>query len=216
MSDLRPLPLWEALRPKTFQDFVTLPQSDINCIQRMSDTGELMNMLFYGPPGAGKTTLAKIIKKARGDFGTLEINGSAETGVDDVRNVIQGFAFTVAFTYGLKICFVDEADYLSKNAQAALRTVIERSARNCRFLFAVNNLSKIEPAIRSRLKLIDFNVPRADVPAVLERMQHWYSERLTELEMPFSRKRLDQIVSNYFPDFRMIANTIEYEFKWGA
>jgi DNA polymerase III delta prime subunit len=139
----------ELLRPQQLAD-LTLPRRVIERLQRMVDSGTIMNLIFYGKPGLGKTSAARIIAKTIG-ADVHEINGSSLTGIDTVRNKVEGYASSVTLFNNPKICFIDEADYLSKNAQAALRHVIERSSSNCRYLFAVNDISKLIPAIQSRL-----------------------------------------------------------------
>jgi replication factor C small subunit len=204
------MPLSERLRPQTFGD-LTLPAREIDRFQRMSDTKNLMNMLFYGSPGMGKTSAARIFLRSTDPMDTLRMDGSSQTSVHDVRNVIDRFSSTMSWTGGLKLCFIDEADFLSQSAQASLRGIIENRA-NCRFIMAVNDLSKIMPAIRSRMICIRFNISKADRPGILKRIENRLVVRLTELGVPFDRERLNAIVATFFPDFRQIVSRLEYEF----
>ena len=204
-------PLTELLRPQTFED-ITLPKSQIDHLQRMLEAKNPMNMLFYGPPGVGKTSAARIILKSSDSMDTLRVDGSLQGGVEDVRSLIDRFASCLSFTGGLKLCFIDEADFLSLNAQASLRGVIERYASNCRFIMAVNDLKKIMPAIQSRMLCICFKISEADRPAIQERIETRLAERLGELGVAFDRERLNAIVVNFFPDFRQIVNRLEFEF----
>jgi replication factor C subunit 3/5 len=210
MSGLKPL-FSELLRPLQLGD-LTLPQRDIDRLQRMLDEGTIMNMLFYGSPGLGKTSAANILIK-NGNFSKMEINGSSETGIDFVRTKIEGFAYSGSVMLRPKICFIDEADYLSKNAQAALRRVIEKSSRNCRFLLSANDIDKMVPAIRSRLKEICFDVGFADRVQVQARLIERYKAKLVELGVKHDDKRLIEIIGIYYPDLRAIANQIEFEFS---
>src|SRR5262249_31844339 len=125
MSILRE-PLSELLRPGQLDD-LTLPERDIDRLTRMVDAGRVMNMVFHGGPGLGKTSGARIITQAVAGESGMEINGSVLTGIDSVRDRIEPFARSGSILGGQKICLIDEADYLSKNAQASLRYIIENS-----------------------------------------------------------------------------------------
>jgi DNA polymerase III delta prime subunit len=129
----------ELLRPQQLGD-LTLPQRVIDRLQRMVGSGSIMNMLFYGKPGLGKTSAARIFIHALGPHDSIEVNGSSATGVDFIRERIEGFSSSVAMNGGRKICFIDEAEFVSKQAQAALRKVIEEYSDNCRYLLAVNDV----------------------------------------------------------------------------
>ena len=142
----------------------------------------------------------------------FEINGSDATGVDFVRERIVRFSSALAMNGGRKICFIDEADYVSQNAQAALRKVIEEYSDNCRYLLAVNNISKLIPAVRSRLMEICFDIAPADRAEVKKRLVERYERKLSAAGIPIDKERLNQIVSIYYPDLRSIANHLEFEF----
>jgi DNA polymerase III delta prime subunit len=204
-------PLTELLRPQELSE-LTLPEREIERLQRMLNAHNPMSMLFYGPPGMGKTSAARIFVKARGDFDTYEVNGSLETGIDTVRSSIERFASTLSFTEGPKLCFIDEAEYLSKNAQASMRGVIERFSNTCRFLLTVNDIGKIMPAIRSRLVCISFAIDAVSGPSIIARMQKRLSTKLEACGVRFDPERLNDIVAMYFPDFRSIVNRLEFEF----
>jgi len=200
--------LSERLRPQTLGD-LTLSQRDIARLQKMIDTGSIMNMIFYGQPGIGKTSAARLI--AQSTRNDTEINGSSDKRIDVLRS-IKGFAATVAFNPGLKVCFVDEADHLPASTQADLRYVIENTSQNCRFLFTVNNVSKINSALRSRMKQICFDISPAGRSEVIDRLIARYETLLPELGIQFDSQRLKELVGIYFPDLRSIANQVEFEF----
>jgi DNA polymerase III delta prime subunit len=210
MSDPKEL-VSELLRPQRLGD-LTLPQRVIDRLQRMIDEGSIMNMLFYGKAGLGKTSAARVFINALGPRDSMEINGSSATGIDFVRDKVERFATSVAMFGGQKICFIDEADYVSKNAQAALRYVIEKMSINCRFLFAVNDVSKLLPAIRSRLLEICFDIAPADRHDVQRRLIERYGTKLAEYRIPYDKDRLREIVGIYYPDLRSIANHLEFDF----
>jgi DNA polymerase III delta prime subunit len=132
--------------------------------------------------------------------------------VDYIREIVSGFAVSPFRTEELRLCFIDEADYLSSNAQAALRTLIESSSDQCRFILALNDITKLAEPLRSRLHVVDFTVRQADIVNFHTRLQDWYGKRLDELGITFDRGRLNQIVAFHCPDFRSIANALEFEF----
>ena len=160
----------ELLRPQQLGD-LTLPKRIIDRLQRMIETDSVMNMLFHGEPGLGKTTAARLIASQSGEGGFLEINGSTATGVDFVREQIAPYTRTYSMLSDRrKLIFIDEAEYISKQAQAALRKVIEDASDVCRFLFSVNDISKIIPALHSRLISICFDIPPSDRADVKQRL----------------------------------------------
>jgi len=178
----------------------------------MVDKMRPMNMIFHGPPGTGKTSAAQIFLRAWERFDRMEINGSLQTGVDFMREQVEGFARTPFGTADIRLCFIDEADHLSASAQASLRVLIEKSEHGCRFIFAVNELGKLSAPLKSRLQAVNFRIPAANRLAVQSQLKERLSERLIELGIKFDPVRLDDIVSLYFPDFRRIANALEFEF----
>jgi DNA polymerase III delta prime subunit len=200
----------ELLRPQRLGD-LTLPQRFIDRLQRMADSEEIMNMVFYGAPGLGKTSAARVITTEIG-ADVYELNGSSLNGIDAIRKTVESFALSVSFKNKMKICFIDEADFLSINAQALLRHLIERSYSNCRFLFTVNDISKLIPAIQSRMMAICFDILPADRAEVQRTLLDRYENRLPELGISFDKERLNEIVGIFYPDLRSIANHIEFEF----
>jgi len=201
----------ELLRPQQLDD-LTLPFRVIHRLQRMVESDTIMNMIFYGKPGLGKTSAARVITKTIG-ADVYEINGSSMTGIDTVRNTVEQYASSVSLYQKPKICFIDEADYLSKNAQAALRHLIERSSNNCRYLFAVNDISKLIPGIQSRLMSICFDIAPADRAEVQASMMDRYERKLSELGIRYDKERLNEIVGIFYPDLRTIANHIEFRVR---
>jgi DNA polymerase III delta prime subunit len=197
-------------RPRRLGD-LTIPQRHIDTLRRMVETGNIMNMVFYGEPGLGKTSAARvIIETAKID--AMELNGSSLNGIDAVRNRIEPFVSRMSLTGGVKVCFIDEADYLSKNAQASLRHLTENSSSHCRFLFTVNELHKLIPAIQSRLTLACFDILTTEREQMLQRLRVRYRTKLADLGIKHDDTRLNEIIGIYYPDFRKIAQQIEYEF----
>jgi DNA polymerase III delta prime subunit len=200
----------EFLRPTSLEDLVISQDIKIR-LMKMHDTRNVMNMLFYGKPGSGKTTAAKIFTESD-KFESLTINGSLETSVNDIRSSVRSFAYSISLYDREKICFIDEADYLSKNAQAGLRNLIEESSSNCRFIFTANELKKIHPALCSRLYTISFDMTASQISSALrvytERTISMLKSKMGEID----EERVKRIIELNFPDYRTIANHLEYEF----
>jgi DNA polymerase III delta prime subunit len=127
--------LVEKFRPQTLETFVGSETLKTQ-LQKFIDQNDLVNMLFYGPAGSGKTTLAKLIVKNL-DCDYLLINASDERGIETIRDKVSGFASTASFK-PLKVVILDEADFLTIQAQASLRNVIETFSRNTRFILTCN------------------------------------------------------------------------------
>ena len=153
--------LSEILRPQAVSD-LALPTRTIDHLQKMIETNSIMNMLFYGPPGSGKTSTARIFLNAIG--GDMTINRSSETSPDLVKCIKDFVPRIVA-----KICFIDEAHFIAKRDQTVLPDIIDRASVNCRFFFAATDITKLIPAIRSRLTEISFEVPPEDREEVQKR-----------------------------------------------
>ena len=201
--------LSEKLRPKNFDELV-LDDFFKKKLKKMYDSRNVLNMIFYGKPGSGKTSAAKIFADSD-EFDTLPINGSLETQIDVVRTKILNFATTMSMYQHHKICFIDEADYLSKSSQASLRGVIEETSKNCRYIFTANDISKMHPALCSRLMPLCFDMTPTQIEVELEK----YKIRIItilKLQSPDTdEQRISRLIDMNYPDYRTIANKIEFE-----
>ena len=198
----------ELLRPTEFADLIQ-PSAMVQRLERMVDQRKPMNMLFYGSPGVGKTTAARILlSKLDADY--YEINGSKETGIDNVRKNIEGFCVTLPMYSDVKVCFIDECDYLSMNAQASLRALIEK-CDHVRFLLTANEIRKMHPALKSRCLPICFDVGPLEAPEIINRLVPRYQEKLGKLGLQMDAQRLHEILYTSFPDLRAVANRLEFE-----
>jgi DNA polymerase III delta prime subunit len=204
--------LSELLRPQQLGD-LTIAQRDIDRLQRMADSGDIMDLIFYGEPGTGKTSAARILIKSMVDLSVLEVNGSSANGVNYIREKISPFIRSPSVLFYKKLAFIDEADGLSKAAQMLLRYEIENK-RNARLIFTANDIRKLSEAIQSRMLSICFDVSPSNWIEVLKRLNERYQAKLTELGIQYDKDRLSEIVGLYYPDFRAIANHIEYEFAF--
>ncbi|KAJ0631475.1 putative AAA+ ATPase domain, ATPase, AAA-type, core [Helianthus annuus] len=170
-------PWVEKFRPQSLAD-VAAHRDIIDTIDRLTSENKMPHLLLYGPPGTGKTST--ILAVARKLFGSqmhnmvLELNASDERGIDVVRQQIQDFASTQSFSFGakasVKLVLLDEADAMTKDAQFALRRVIERYTKSTRFALICNNVNKIIPALQSRCTR--FRFAPLDAVNVTERLKY--------------------------------------------
>ena len=170
-------------------------------IKQYLDQDDIQNLCFYGPAGTGKTTLAKLIVKNL-DCDYLYINASDERGIDTIRDKVTSFASTASFK-SLKVVILDEADFLTINAQASLRNVIETFSRSTRFILTCNYIERIIDPLQSRCQTLKI-VP----PSKVEVAKHlaWI---LGEENISFVVDDIKNIVNQFYPDLRKMLNTIQ-------
>jgi DNA polymerase III delta prime subunit len=200
--------LWtEKHRPKTVAECI-LPERMKKPFQDYVNKNEIPNLLLHGGAGVGKTTVAKAMcNEVNADY--LIINGSDETGVDVVRSKIKDFASTMSFTGGRKVIIVDEADYLSTNAQAAFRNVIEEFASNCSFIFTCNFKNKMIEPLHSRCAVIDFTMKASEKATMASQFFKRVNNILTEEGVNFDQKVIAEVIKKHFPDFRRVLNELQ-------
>ena len=200
--------IWvEKYRPKTIEECI-LPSNIKKTFSEFLNKGEIPNMLLSGPPGIGKTTVAKALCNELGvDF--YVINGSDEGRfLDTVRNNAKNFASTVslASTAKHKVIIIDEADNTGNDVQLLLRAFIEEFANNCRFIFTCNYKNKILEPLHSRCAVVDFSINGKEK----EEIKFLFFKRLKsilDLEGVESEpKVLAKLVSKHFPDWRRVLN----------
>ena len=149
--------LWvEQYRPTTLENYVGNDHLK-DKVKGYIESGDVPHLLLYGRAGTGKTTLAKLITKSV-DCDYMIINASDENNVDMVRNKVKGFASTVGFK-PLKIVILDEFDYMSQNAQAILRNLMETFSKHCRFILTCNYVEKVIEPIQSRCQTFQIVPP---------------------------------------------------------
>ncbi len=204
MSDF----IWvEKYRPKTIDDCI-LPESTKNTFKEFLNRGEIPNMLLAGPPGIGKTTVAKALCNELGvDF--YVINGSDEGRfLDTVRNNAKNFASTVSLTSEAKhkVIIIDEADNTGNDVQLLLRAFIEEFAGNCRFIFTCNYKNKILEPLHSRCAVIDFTINKRDKPKIAASFFERLNFILDKERIEADKKVLVQLVNKHFPDWRRVLN----------
>ena len=192
--------LVEKYRPTNIDNYVG-NENIKSTIKDYISQNDIQNLLFYGPAGTGKTTLAKLIAKNI-DCDLLYINASDERGIETIRDKVSGFASTMSFK-SLKIVILDEADFLTIMAQASLRNVIETFSRSTRFILTCNYLERIIDPLQSRCQTLKI-VP----PNKLDIINHLM--KVTNKEsIKHSVSDLETIVNNNYPDVRKMLNTIQ-------
>jgi replication factor C small subunit len=197
--------LWvEKYRPTIIDDYVFRDDSQREQVKRWIKEKSIPHLLFSGSPGVGKTTLAKILIQAIGinEYDILEINASRENNIDTIRNKITGFVQTMPFGE-LKVVLLDEADYLSPNAQAALRGVMEEYSQTARFILTCNYPHKIIPALHSRCQ--GFHIEKVDHTEFTARA----ATVLVTEGVEFDIDTLDSYVKATYPDLRKCLNLLQ-------
>jgi len=190
--------LWvEKYRPMTLDTYIGNEHLK-NKVSRYLESGDLPHLLFYGRAGTGKTTLAKLLVNNI-ECDHLYINASDENSVDTVRNKVRSFASTIGFK-DMKVIILDECDYITPNAQAALRNLMETFSKHTRFILTCNYVERIVDPIQSRCQPFQI-VP----PSRKEVASHVYNI-LHEEEVDFQIDDVATLVNGGYPDIRRIIN----------
>ena len=193
--------LWnEKYRPQNLSTFVGNEnvKTTINNFLKQND---LVNMLFYGPAGCGKTTLAKlIVNNLNCDY--LFINASDERGIETIRDKVQGFASVASFK-SIKVVILDEADFLTIQAQASLRNIIETYSRTTRFILTCNYVERIIDPLQSRCQVLKI------VPPSKQEIAYHIVDILKKEEVEMGIDDLKTVINQFYPDIRKMLNTLQ-------
>jgi DNA polymerase III delta prime subunit len=197
--------LWvEQYRPKDIEGYVFRDEAQRDQVKQWIKAESIPHLLFSGAAGIGKTTLAKILINALNidEYDVLEINASRTNSVDDIRDSVVNFVSTMPFGQ-FKIVLLDEADYLSPNAQAALRGVMEEYSQTARFIMTCNYPHKIIPALHSRCQ--GFHIEKVDHTEFTARA----ATVLVTEGVDFDIDTLDSYVKATYPDLRKCLNLLQ-------
>jgi replication factor C small subunit len=192
--------LVEKYRPTELESYVGNEHIK-KTIQQYLNQGDIQNFIFYSSAGTGKTTLAKLIVNNL-DCTHLYINASDERGIDTIRDKVSSFASSASFS-PLKVVILDEADFLTIQAQASLRNVIETYSRTTRFIMTCNFVERIIDPLQSRCQVLKIVPPsKGEVAAHIAGI-------MGQEGISFEREDLKIIVNQYYPDLRKCLNTIQ-------
>ena len=190
----------ERYRPTTLDGYVGNEQLKTT-IAKYLEQNDIQNYLFHGQAGTGKTTLAKIVINNL-DCESLYINASDERGIETIRDKVVGFASVASFK-PLKVVILDEADFLTIQAQASLRNVIETYSKSTRFILTCNFIERIIDPLQSRCQTFKIQAPtKSDVA------KHLVNILETE-KTNFDLEQIKSLVNQYYPDIRKMLNTIQ-------
>lgn len=193
--------LWnERYRPQNLDTFVGNEQLK-QTLQHFINQNDIQNLLLYGGAGCGKTTLAKLLAQNL-DCESLIINASDERGIETIRDKVMGFASVASFK-PLKLVILDESDFLTIQAQASLRNIIETFSRNTRFILTCNFVERIIDPIQSRCQVLKV------IPPSKKEVAKHLSNILTQEKVKFNIKDLVPLINQYYPDLRKCINTLQ-------
>jgi DNA polymerase III delta prime subunit len=200
----------EKYRPQVIDDCI-LPDDTKKTFKEFVAKGEIPNLLLAGPPGIGKTTIAKALCNELGaDY--YVINGSDEGRfLDTVRNQAKNFASTVSLTGSSKhkVIIIDEADNTGNDVQLLLRANIEAFYNNCRFIFTCNYKNKIIEPLHSRCAVIDFTIKGKQRVQLAGSFFQRLQTILDAEKIEYDQKVVAELVTKHFPDFRRVLNEIQ-------
>jgi len=206
--------LWtEKYRPETVADCI-LPERLKQPFQEYVNQKQIPNLLLTGGAGVGKTTVAKAMCNEIGcDF--MILNGSDENGVDTIRYKIKNYASSMSLTGGRKVIILDEADYLTPQAQAILRNSIEEFAGNCSFIFTCNYKNKLIEPLHSRCAVVEFSLKNGEKAKMAGAFFKRIQSILQSEKVEYEDSVIAELIKKHFPDFRRALNELQRYSQFG-
>ena len=204
------IPWIEKYRPTNF-DTIVLDPTNRQLFEKILEQNYFPNLLFYGPPGTGKTTtIINLIQAYQKQYHqinkstVMHLNASDERGIDIIRNQIYQFVRSNnLFDQGLKFVILDEVDYMTKNAQQALKQLLQCSTQNVRFCLICNYISKIDESLKNEFLSIRFNqLPKEEIHNFIRDICHKESIEITD-------SAIDSVQQLYDSDIRSMINFIQ-------
>ena len=202
--------LWvEQHRPKTIEQCI-LSDTIKGTLEDLVRDNKVPNLMFTGPAGVGKTTVARAIcDMTNSDY--IIINGSDEGRmIDTLRTKMTQFCSTISLGGGRKVVIIDEADYMNPDSvQPAMRGFIEKFAENCSFIFTCNFKNRIIEPIHSRCAVIDFALKKDEKPVIAQQFMIRCGVILTEEGIEHDKRVVAELINKHFPDFRRVINELQ-------
>jgi DNA polymerase III delta prime subunit len=190
----------EKYRPRQVEDLIATPEIKA-MVDKIINSQKAGDLLLVGPPGIGKTTIARlIVEKIDAEY--LFLNASLEGNIDTLRNDIQSFASAQSLLGGRRYVILDEADYLTQVTQPALRSFMDTHKNNCGFILTANYLSKIIDPLKSRLKIVEFKLGKKDIPALAKQFFDRCVEILEKEGYSWDKECLARFIVKRAPDWR--------------